>query len=187
MRASAAAAYQGLRPEGVPRPTLDRVIQVFNYTVIAYILEAGAGTCVQAIMEIIGKLNISYAARPRFTSVDCSTGLLNDEQPHVVPRLAKYFPNGRGCHILHYDQNMTVLTKAYHIYYSIPSYTGLTDPNDAIHSLVYDTPGYTGARWPGTVVVFKFADRMCTTYENMHEVDVANIKIHFALFGRRRG
>ncbi|OJT07432.1 hypothetical protein TRAPUB_1752 [Trametes pubescens] len=150
-------------------------------------MEAGTGTCLLAEQDNVDEPSVIWAARPCFASIDCSTGVLNEEQPEVAPHLAKYFPNGRGRYILHYDKNMSVISKAYHIYYSIPSYTGLTDPNDAIYSLVHDTPGFAGAKWPGTVVVFKFADSTCTIYENMDESDVENIKIHFALFGRRRG
>lgn len=103
-----------------------------------------------------------------------------------MPSLATFFPTGRGAHILHYSETMSILGNPYHIFYCAPSFAQQANPNAAIGSLVADVPSFNGTLWPGTVVVMKFTDDACTGYEDIGQEDVRNIRAHFALFGRYR-
>ncbi|KAH9855858.1 hypothetical protein C2E23DRAFT_723467, partial [Lenzites betulinus] len=136
--------------------------------------------------DVLGFILEASHPEPRYEQITCSVAVVDGESPYTAPHLSAFFPGGRGCHILHYDAAMSTVSKPYHIFYSVPSYTTQSHPNIAIANLVNDVPGHLGVSWPGNVVVLKFTDSTCLRYENFGEEDIQNIRMHFALFGRRR-
>lgn len=121
-----------------------------------------------------------------FKNIDCSTAVVDGRLSYTSPHLSQLFENGRGAHILHYDDNRQYLTKPYHIFYCTRAYTRIGNANLAVASLLASWNYEVTALWPGTVVVFKFASNMCTTYEDMDVTDLRNIAAHFARFGQWR-
>ncbi|KAI0361340.1 hypothetical protein OH77DRAFT_1508356 [Trametes cingulata] len=124
-----------------------------------------------------------------FTSVECHRIELPDGQRITVPNLRTFLPNGQASVVLHFNRDRQNLDKPLHVIYCTHSFVVHTNWNIAVQSLMADSPDGLPARylaWPGNIVVMKYADNLCTDYEDLVDGDLDTVRAYFEKVGMWR-
>ncbi len=101
-----------------------------------------------------------------------------------IPNLSRYFPANSASLVLHRDVESTILPHPLELHYCPTSYSLDTNFSACIRFIVYrhlpsDPIQANTRRWPGTVVVLKYSDTLCSDYTDVDANDLRYVQTYF--------
>ncbi|KAI0357513.1 hypothetical protein OH77DRAFT_107932, partial [Trametes cingulata] len=145
--------------------------------------QSDEGEYVRALKKEIQGLFLeasSYCGK--FTRVTCHEVTLSNGRSFTVPDVTPFLSRGHASLVLHYDREKQNLDHPLHVFYCPYSFVAHDNWNNAVDSLMDSAPSGRPARhlvWPGNIVFLKYANALCTGYEDITDGDLETVRAYF--------